>query len=227
MVLAAHQPNYLPWAGYFHKMARCDVFVLLDQVQYSRTSYTARCLIKGVQGKTRWLSVPVFKKGRYYQKISEVAIDNETEWQDIHNRTLESCYAKAPYFDQYGQLLASAYHKPRQNLSELNTELIGSLAGGLGIRPRLVKQSELGVVSESNELLIDLCKKMSADVYLSGPGGRKYLDKAKFDKAGIKLRFTTYFPQAYPQLWGNFVSGLSIIDMLFNCGAQAAMKVVK
>lgn len=227
MILAAHQPNYLPWAGYFYKMARCDVFVLLDQVQYSRTSYTARCLIKGVGGKARWLSVPVFKKGRYYQSISQVAIDNDTAWQASHNRTLQSCYSKAPYFTEHRGLLETAYDRPWQNLSELNAELTGQLAGLLGVKAKVVKQSELGVDSASSELLIELCRKMSAGVYLSGPGGRKYLDKKKFEEAGIELRFITYFPQAYPQLWGNFVPGLSIVDMLFNCGTQAAKKAIE
>lgn len=227
MILAAHQPNYLPWAGYFYKMARCDAFVFLDSVQYSRTSYTARCLIKGINGKSHWLSVPVFKKGRYHQNISEVSIDNESGWHKAHQRTLESCYSKAPYFTDYSRLSDLAYKNKWDYLSQLNVELIKSMAGNMGIAPNFVKLSELDINSKSSELLIDICKKMSANVYLSGPGGKKYLDENKFKEAGIELRYVTYYPQAYPQLWGEFVPGLSIIDMLYNCGPQAVKRIVK
>lgn len=227
MVLAAHQPNYLPWAGYFYKMARCDAFVFLDSVQYSRTSYTARCLIKGIKGKSQWLSVPVFKKGRYFQNISEVNIDNDTGWQNIHQRTIESCYSKAPYFEDHQQLSDLAYDMEWDNLSRLNTGLIKALAADLNITPKFINLSELDINSKSSELLIDICQKMSADVYLSGPGGKKYLDENKFKAAGIELRFVTYHPQAYPQLWGKYVPGLSIIDMLYNCGPQAVKRIVK
>jgi hypothetical protein len=227
MILAAHQPNYLPWAGYFYKMARCDAFVFLDSVQYSRTSYTARCLIKGVSSKAQWLSVPVFKKGRYFQNISEVNIDNDTEWQNIHQRTIESCYSKAPYFEDHKRLRDLAYDKKWDKLFRLNTELIKTIAAGLNIAPKVINLSDLGINSKSSELLIDICRQMSADVYLSGPGGKKYLDENKFNEAGIELRFVSYCPQAYPQLWGKFVPGLSIIDMLYNCGTQAVKRIVK
>lgn len=208
-------------------MARCDAFVFLDSVQYSRTSYTARCLIKGVNGKSQWLSVPVFKKGRYYQDISDVEINNDTDWQSVHQRNMESCYSKAPYFRESSWLNDAAYKNKWDRLSLLNIELIKSIAGNLDIAPSFIKLSELGISSKSSELLIDICKKMSADVYLSGPGGKKYLDENKFKEAGIELRFVTYYPQAYPQLWGEFVPGLSIIDMLYNCGPQAVKRIVK
>lgn len=208
-------------------MARCDAFVFLDSVQYSRTSYTARCLIKGVRGKSRWLSVPVFKKGRYHQDILEVDIDNDSGWQNIHQRTLESCYAKAPYFEDHKRLRDLAYDKKWDKLFRLNTELIKTMAAGLNIAPKFINLSELDINSKSNELLIDICQKMSAQVYLSGPGGKKYLDEKKFKEAGIELKFVTYYPQVYPQLWGEFVPGLSIIDMLYNCGPQAVKRIVK
>jgi hypothetical protein len=227
MILAAHQPNYLPWAGYFYKMARCDAFVFLDSVQYSRTSYTARCLIKGIRGKSQWLSVPVFKKGRYFQNISEVNIDNDSEWQKAHQRSLESCYSKAPYFRESSWLNDAAYKNKWDRLSLLNIELIKSIAVNLGVIPKFTNLSELNINSKSSELLIDICNKMSAQVYLSGPGGKKYLDEKKFKEAGIELRFVTYYPQAYPQLCGDFVPGLSIIDMLYNCGPQAVKRIVK
>jgi hypothetical protein len=221
MILAAHQPNYLPWAGYFYKMARCDIFVFLDSVQYSRTSYTARCLIKGVDGKARWLSVPVRKKGRYFQSILDTEIDNATEWQQSHLRSLTVCYSRASHFAEHQRLHQLAYGENYGKLSLLNARLIRATAQELEIAPRFYSLSELGIDSRSSDLLVDLCLQLSADTYLSGPGGRKYLDQEKFKQAGIELRFITYQPRPYPQLWGDFIPGLSLSDMLYNCGLEA------
>ncbi|MRR09389.1 hypothetical protein EG831_04790 [bacterium] len=226
MVLAAHQPNYLPWTGFFHKMARCDIFVLLDGVQYARRSYTARCLVKQADGAKHWLSVPVRKTGRYDQKISEVEVHNEKPWQEAHRRTLEACYARAPHFAAHQALLDLAYGRPWDNLGEMNIALLKMLTEQLGISPRIVRQSELGIDARSTELLIALCTKLGADTYRSGPSGQKYLDDAKFAQAGIRLDVFRYWPKPYPQLWGGFVPGLSVIDMLFNCGADAVRQEI-
>jgi len=220
MVLAAHQPNYLPWLGFFHKMAHCDVFVLLDDVQYARRSYTARCLVKQPDGAKHWLSVPVLKTGRYDQKISGVQIHNDMPWQHDHRRTLESCYSRSPHFTVHQELLDLAYARQWDNLCQMNIALITKLAEHLGLKPRIVKLSELGIEAHSTELLIALCKQTGADTYRSGPSGKKYLDQDQFADAGIKLDVFQYWPKAYPQLWGDFVPGLSVVDMLFNCGAD-------
>ncbi len=221
MVLAAHQPNYLPWLGFFHKMARCDVFVLLDDVQYARRSYTARCLVKQADSAKHWLSVPVLKTGRYDQKISSVEILNDAPWQHDHRRTLEACYSRSPHFAAHKELLDLAYSKSWDNLCEMNTALITKLAAQLELKPRIVKLSELGIDAHSTELLVALCRKLGADTYRSGPSGKKYLDADKFAHAGITLDVFQYWPKPYPQLWGDFVPGLSVIDMLVNCGPEA------
>ncbi|MDI6739255.1 MAG: WbqC family protein [Candidatus Edwardsbacteria bacterium] len=227
MVLSAHQPNYLPWPGFFQKMARCDVFVLLDAVQYARRSYTARCLVKGADGKKHWLTVPVFKTGRYHQTVAEVEIDNQDPWQNTHRRTLESVYAKAPYFREHQWLLDLAYGKPWNSLCELNTALITALAERLDIKPRIVRLSELSVEGHSTELLVGICRKLGADTYRSGPSGKKYLDEEKFQMAGIKCDIFRYWPEPYPQLWGDFVPGLSLVDLLFNCGPEVARREIR
>jgi len=227
MVLAAHQPNDLPGLGFFHKMARCDVFVLLDGVQYARRSYTARCLVKQADGAKHWLSVPVRKTGRYDQKISEVEILDDAPWQHDHRRTLESCYSRAPHFTAHQELLALAYRQRWDKLCDLNTVLITKLAGQLELKPRIVKLSELGIDAHSTDLLIAICRELGADTYRSGPSGKKYLDQDKFAKAGIKLDVFQYWPKPYPQLWGNFIPGLSVIDMLFNCGPEAVKQELR
>lgn len=226
MVLAAHQPNYLPWLGFFHKLARCDVFVLLDGVQYARRSYTARCLVKQPDGAKHWLTVPVFKTGRYDQAIAAVAIDDERPWQQAHRRTLETCYARSPHFASQQALLDLAYGRPWERLCDLNIALLTKLAGEFGLAPRIVRLSELGITAHSTELLVGLCRMLGADTYRSGPSGRQYLDEAMFARAGVKLDVFRYWPKPYPQLWGDFVPGLSVVDMLFNCGTDAVRQEI-
>jgi hypothetical protein len=226
MILAAHQPNYLPWAGYFHKMARCDVFVFLDSVQYSRTSYTARCSIKQSDGRASWLSVPVLKKGRYFQNVSEVTIDNQGPWQSEHLKTLESCYSRAHFFKEYSWLLDLVYRQKWENLSQLNRTVIERLAEHLGIKTKFVNLSELNVDGKSTGMLVSVCRELEAREYLSGAGGQNYLDKEQFRQAGIELSYTKFQPQPYSQPWGEFVPGLSIIDMLFNCGLEETKKLI-
>jgi hypothetical protein len=226
MVLAAHQPNYLPWTGFFHKMARCDVFVLLDSVQYARRSYTARCLVKGTDGNKQWLSVPVYKTGRYHQSVAEVEVDNQEPWQRTHRRTLETTYAKAPFFGDQRWLLDLAYDRPWTDLCGMNIFLITALAGRLGIQPRIVRSSELAITGRSTELLVALCKACGADTYRSGPSGKEYLNPDLFEQAGIKLDMIQYSPGPYPQLWGGFVPGLSLVDLLFSCGTDGAFREI-
>ncbi|MBI5804732.1 WbqC family protein [candidate division TA06 bacterium] len=220
MIVAAHQPNYLPWAGYFYKMARCDVFVFLDSVQYSRTSYTARCSVKQCDGRASWLSVPVLKKGRYFQNVNQVAIDNQRPWQAEHLKTLESCYSRTPYFKECSWLLDMVYRQNWENLSQLNRTVIVRLAEYLGIKTKFINLSELKIEGKSTEMLVSACLALKAREYISGSGGQNYLDKEQFQRAGIGLTYTKYQPQPYPQLWGEFVPGLSVMDMLFNCGSE-------
>jgi hypothetical protein len=226
MVLAAHQPNYLPWTGFFHKMARCDVFVLLDSVQYARRSYTSRCLVKGTDGNKLWLSVPVYKTGRYHQSVAEVEIDNQGAWQRTHRRTLETIYAKSPFFKDQQWLLDLAYGQPWDNLCDMNMALIAALAGRLDVKPRIVRSSELAVKASSAGLLAGICKVIGADTYRSGPSGEDYLDPDIFRQAGVALEIAGYKPEPYPQLFGDFVPGLSIVDLLFNCGPEAVKREI-
>jgi len=226
MIAAAHQPNYLPWAGYFYKMARCDIFVFLDSVQYSRTSYTARCSIKQSDGRASWLSVPVLKKGRYYQNVGQVIIDNQKPWQVEHLKTLGSCYSRTPHFKEYSWLLDLVYRQNWENLSQLNRTVTMKLADHLGLKTKFVSLSELGIHGRSTEMLVSLCRTLKADQYLSGSGGKNYLDQGQFQQAGIELKYTEYQPQPYPQLWGEFVPGLSVLDLLFNCGPEETKKSI-
>ena len=150
-------------------------------------------------------------------------VDNTAPWQTRHWRTLEQSYARAPHFDWLARSLQPIYESERwENLTTLNTTLILLLAGLLEIEPDLILASELRVDGTGSELIVNLCRAIGADAYLSGPQGRNYLDVAAFHEVGIKVIYQDFEPLPYPQLHGDFVPYLSAIDLLFNCGPDSA-----
>jgi len=225
MVIACHQPNYIPWVGYFYKMKFSDIFVFLDSVQFPRgTSWVNRNRIKTTRGQL-WLTVPVKKKGLGLQKIKDVKIDNTHNWGRAHLLSMVHFYSKAPYFSDYMDFFEDIYKRDWVNLLDLNLEIMNELVNWLGIRTKLVCSSELGITTRGNtlkgsELLIEICKSLSADTYLSGSGGRKYIEEEKFKDVGLNLSVYNFNPSPYPQLWGEFISNLSIVDLLFTCGKK-------
>jgi len=221
MIVAIHQPNFLPWLGYFYKISQCDVFVLLDNVQYTKNSFINRNRIKTPQGEL-WLTVPVKIKGRFGQLIKDVEIDNGPNWRTKHMKTLEMNYRRVKFFDQVFQKVRAAYYaNDWGNLSQFNTRLLECVLSLLKLEVQLVRASELDVEGASTKLLINICKVLSADTYLSGFGGVKYQEEELFKEAGIALRYYGFDHSVYPQLWGEFIPNLSIIDLLFNCGLES------
>jgi hypothetical protein len=219
MIVSIHQPNYLPWLGYFHKIANSEVFVLLDNVPYTRNSFINRNKIKTQRG-ANWMTLSVLTTGRSGQLIGEVEISNgtplETNW-----KTIKANYSKAPYFPDYKDKFESVYSKEWKNLADLNETLIRLNCEILGIRDvKFVRASELGACGKSTGLLINICKAVGGDTYLSGNGGKKYMDEGLFEKEGIKLKFSEFRHPVYSQLWGDFVPNLSVIDFIFNEGGS-------
>jgi len=221
LIVGIHQPNFLPWLGYFYKLAKSDVFVLLDNVQYTKNSFVNRNKIKTSQGAI-WLTVPVKIKGRFGQLIKDVEINNTVNWRKKHLRTLEANYKKAKSFERiFSGLKAAYYADDWSNLCELNIRLLESLLSILKLEKRLVRASELNVEGESTQLLISIVKEVGGNVYLSGFGGAKYQEEELFEEAGITLEYYEFEHPVYPQLWSDFIPNLSIIDLLFNCGPKS------
>lgn len=219
--VAIHQPNYLPWLGYFYKIASCDMFVLLSNVQYAKNSIINRSKIKTSQGAS-WLTIGVLTKGKPNQLISEVKINNNVLWRDTHWKSISQNYARAPHFDEYKEAFAGFYQRYWERLAELNEELIRSICQMLGIEnTKFIKASDINVSGSGTELLINICKEVGANTYLSGFGGAKYMDEDKFRDAGIELRYYDFKHPVYHQLWGDFIPNLSVIDLLFNEGDKS------
>jgi hypothetical protein len=221
MIVAIHQPNFLPWLGYFYKIVRSDVFVILDNVQYTKNSYINRNKIKTPNGEA-WLTVPVITEGRFGQLIKDTKINNAVDWRKKHMGSLRVNYGRAPSFDFLFKDLESIYYeKEWQSLCGFNIRLIRWAAAKLGFKTHLVLASELGVEGKGTELLINILKKVGGSAYLSGFGGSKYQDEAAFEQHGIKLMYSDFRHPIYPQLWGDFVPSLSIVDLMFNCGPES------
>lgn len=219
--VAIVQSNYIPWKGYFDLIAAVDEFILFDDMQYTRRDWRNRNKIKTPQG-FQWLTVPVKVKGKYYQTIRDTEVDGG-EWQERHWRSLVANYRRAAHFSEIASVLVPFYlERTYTGLSTLNHTLIEWVCGYLGIRTRITASADYRLVEGKTERLIDLCQQAGATEYISGPSARGYLDETMFADAGIRVTFFDYegYP-TYPQLWGRFEHGVSILDVLFNCGADA------
>lgn len=225
MKLAVHQPNYLPWPGYFSKMAQCDIFVILDTVQFPRGSSVAnRNLIKTPNG-SQMLTLPVKRKGYGLQRYDDVLV--LPGWRKKHLKGLKMNYAKAPYFEEIYSQLVQVLQDTGYLLS-INYAFIKLVYDLIELETKLVFLSALPQFAnlKKNELIVTLCQHFAADTYLSGRGGAAYNQPELFEKHGLNLEYLSYQPITYSQLWGSFIPNLSIIDMLFNCGTMATRKLL-
>lgn len=213
------QPLFLPWGGMFNMMYQCDLFVILDNVQFSRQSWQQRNRIK-TQAGVRWLTVPV--KHNFGEKIMEVEIDYSTNWREKHLGLIYQNYKTAPFFSEVYELLQKAYAKKPILLTHLNTSLLNDLRDYLGIKTPLVLSSDVPIENRGGkDYVLDLCKYFGTKSYFNGPAGKTLYFPGEFEKFGIDLTFHEYQHPVYPQLHGEFVSHLSVIDVLFNCGRQS------
>ncbi len=218
-VLAVHQPNYLPWMGYFHKIAHCDVFVFLDNVQYEEGGFTNRNRIKTSQGP-RWLTIPVFSKGNRYQLVKDVRVADPALAGMQHWRALQTAYARAPCYGEYAPRFRAMYERPWVYLADLNKALIIDICGMLGISGVEFKSaSAMPVSGAKSELLAQICREIGADTFLTGSGGsRTYLQEEPFRQVGTRLAFDDFAHPTHRQLWGEFCPNMSVVDLLFNEG---------
>lgn len=220
MIVAIHQPNFLPWPGYFYKMARADCFVLLDSVPFSKRSYTNRVKIKSPCGE-QWLTVPTRTKSKFRQLITSVECDATQNWRRKVLESLRYNYHRCEFFAEYSPRIFEGINTPFVNLAQWNTQLITILAESLGLTPWCTYSSEMSATGTATDLLIALCRELGADTYLSGPGGRNYQDVASFKRAEIVVQYTDFEHPIYPQAFEAFNPGMSVVDLLFNCGPRS------
>ncbi|MBI4654119.1 MAG: WbqC family protein [Nitrospirae bacterium] len=221
MILSVHQPQYISWLGYFDKIYKSDCFVFLDSVQYKSREYQNRNKIRTKDGWI-WLTVPVISKGMHQQKICDVRINNDSDWQRQHRESLRVWYGRAKFFKNYFPFFEKIYTKKWEKLIDLNVCIINYILKALKINTPIYYESELGITTQGTGRIIEICKKIGADVYLSGIGGKDYLEEEKFSQAGIKLEYQNFIHPTYHQQYmgsGNiFLPYMSCIDLLFNEG---------
>lgn len=226
MIVAAHQLNFLPWMGYFDKMRRADLFVILDHVQFTRQNYQNRTKIR-LEKQERWLTIPVVK-GSQTDKMTEKEIDNSREgrnrWGHQVSLTLRYAYQSAPCYAEYEEALFEILNRHWTHLAPLNQRLIDFCREALSIRTPVKMSSELDIRGAKSDMVLEICKKTGADAYLSGLGGSKdYLDREHFEREGVRILWQDFKHPQYAQYppGDAFIERLSVIDALFNCGTQA------
>ncbi len=225
--VAVVQSNYIPWKGYFDIIAAVDEFVLYDDVQFTKNDWRNRNRIKTPKG-VEWLSIPV--GGDIHRRIRDVKLP-ATHWRAQHWKTLEANYRQAPHFDELAATLRPFYLDCADAfLSAFNRRLIEAVCAYLGIATMIRNSWDYALGTGKSERLADLCAQAGATEYLSGPSARGYIDERAFAERGVRIAWMDYsgYPE-YPQLWGEFVHGVTILDLLFNCGKDAPrfMKIVR
>ena len=214
------QPGYLPWLGFFEQVHRCDVFVLYDDVQFEKGSWRNRNRIKTPNGP-QWLTVPVLVKGQGFPLIKDVVINSSVPWQKKHIKAITQNYSKAPFFSDYAEGLFQILDRSWKSLIDLDLELIYWLVEQLGISTTMVLASGLGVPGSNVQRLINMIQSLGGNHFYEGSAGKNYIDVRLFEEAGISATFQEYDHPGYPQLHGDFISHLSVIDLLFNCGPES------
>ncbi len=224
MIVAAHQPHYLPWLGYLDKLAKADLFVVMDDLQYEAQNYQNRQRVKLDAGAS-WLTVPVHR-GTQSDRVCDKQIDNggspKQHWQRRTWLTLETHYRKAPHFARYADELHEIYTRPWVSLVELDLRMLELARTALAIKTPILRSSALGLTGHKTDRLIDLCQKVGARAYLSGSGGSTgYLDSERMGRAGVGVIWQYFVHPVYPQRYSGFVSHLGFLDLLLNCGPQS------
>lgn len=223
--VAILQSNYIPWKGYFDMINMVDEFVLYDDMLYTKNDWRNRNIIKNFAG-TQWLSIPVVTKGRIEreQRIRDTEVIS-SRWCKKHWKTIQYNYTRAACFDVYADRISELYKRCEDEkfLSRINYLFLTEICEILGISTKISWSSEYHLDKGKTEKVVSICKQANASEYISGPAAKDYINPVLFDGADIKLTYIDYSDyREYPQLHGEFVHAVSILDMLFNLGEQTS-----
>ena len=226
IIYSCHQPNFIPWLGYFHKIAHSDVFVILDEVQYTKNSVANRNKIKSINGE-QLITIPIIKKvnGSSFFPYSK-AIIADSKWYDKFFKTLDQNYNKSPFYNQYKHILFELFMIG--NFSEMNIKFIKFILLEFEIKTEIVLLSKLSDISGAkNNLLISIGNSIGANIYLSGIGARSYTKEEEFENKNISVLYQDFKHPKYFQLFSPFTPYLSVLDLLFNEGKDGAKFIVQ
>ncbi|MCI5130356.1 MAG: hypothetical protein D3904_02250 [Candidatus Electrothrix sp. EH2] len=223
-----HQPDFVPYIGFFHRLVKADLFVALDHVQFvngTSQAWTHRDKIKTPQGE-KWLTIST-KKAPRDTPINRIELSENVDWRTSNLRQLENAYRTAPYFKEIFSSLESLYQQQEHYLAQFNLNVLTWLLDIFDLRVPVVLSSDLDVAGSKNILLVNILKKINADCYLSGVGAKAYYDPTPFADAGIEVLWQEFEHPVYRQQHGEFIPFLSCLDLLFNCGIDQSRKILK
>lgn len=228
MKVGIHQINYFPWLGYFNKIAKSDVFILLDEVQLIDNGMMHRNRILNTNGEISYVTISFNKKDYLKRRFCDIETNSNIDWLQKQYNLISNSYRKAPFYNEIMELINPIFKKKYERIIDINLEALKLIISVLNIKTKIVFQSELAYTTNSKKdaLLIELLKDLNADVYLSGTGAKKYMILEDFHKENIAVQFQTFDCPQYSQINSStFVPGLSILDVLFNCGIDGTKKL--
>ncbi len=222
-----HQPDFLPYIGFFHRFLKSDLWVVLDQVQFVNKggSWHYRDRIKTPKGAV-WLSISV-QKTEINTPINKVLLSNAVNWKENNLNLIKQNYSKAPYFKEIFPFVEKLYSNTSERMMDFNLASIDMLTDLFDIRIEKIFASDLNPQGAKSELLIDILKKAKAEIYFSGVGAKNYMNDELFRAEGIDVVYQDFIHPVYPQLHGDFIPYLSSIDLFFNCGIEESRKILR
>ena len=223
--IVIHQPDFIPYLGFFDRLHHCDLFIVLDHVQLLVKGWHNRDKIKGPNG-AHWLTVPIQRLTKK-QPINGALIDYSQQWQKKHLQTINHFYNKAPYFKSIFPTVEKLYTKNHAKLVDFNMALLHFFIDFFNIEVDMVFSSTLAVSSKKTPLILDLIQHCNGKRYISGEGAKDYLDTKLFEQAEIELIWQNFNQSSYPQLHGEFIPYLSSLDFAMNCGPNLKQNLTK
>ncbi len=214
-IIAIHQPNYIPWLGYFYKIYQSDIFVFLDDAQFSNQGMHNYSYIKTSSGSFR-LKFPVQQS--LGDRINAVSSKDELGWKEKHLAILENNYRNAKYFNEVYKDYKEVILQDYKNIVDMNVELVKFFSDKLGFKTKFIISSELKINLTRTEKILAICNALGANIYYSGTGAKAYQTDEEFNAAGIELRYSVFQPFQYKQLWDGFQSNVTALDYFMNCG---------
>lgn len=225
MILSGHQPNYWPYPGLIGKIMQSDKFMYVTNVQFEKKSWQKRNRVRTKEGWT-YIQVPTITKGKFEQKICNVEIDNQTDWKSKNMRTISLLYGKAQYYKEYKDFLEDLYCRQWKMLSELDIYIMNYVLSELDSTTEIIYDTDLTIEGNKTTMLVDMCRKTNCDTYLSNLGSAAYVQIPEFTDAGLNHRYIDYVGQEYCQQFPGFEPGLSVLDMLMNCGKEETKSII-
>lgn len=229
MIITIHQPEHLPWLGFFNKLAKAELFVILDHVQFEKNYFQNRNKIIGTNGP-QWIGIPVNMKGHMNSSIANTEISllgGNLKWKEKYLQTIKQSYGKHPFFNEVFPVIEKVFSQQSMMLCDYNIGIIRAFAEKLGCYPVFVRSKDLNVNGLKSELILNICKAVNAKTYIAGPSGREYLELKTFTNEGIKVVFNDFHhPQYFQKRTDKFIPYMSSVDLFMNVGFLNGKKII-